>query len=273
MLFFNILPPGGGGGGGVMTLSNGLTLTGTNGVLGGTLTGYTEIEQNGQGFQIQDTPNGGIFNLSSGQLTYTSTDSSGLFFDVLFALDTTQVVLQAEKSDGSGDLAKIEFVDSGGFSGVILTNTLNNRGLTGGADFSPNIESFDFTQKVYVDARRNAANFGQVATLADVGHYADPGISDNTYRIGAWAYVDTITGTAALVVQVTFTDNEGNTKTKDFFPQGAVTSSLTVADDYPFPTMDMRVKAGTTMQVSATLSGVGTILYDVGCTIQLLVGA
>lgn len=119
---------------------------------------------------------------------------------------------------------------------------------------------------------RNAANFGLTASLADVGHYTLPNTGDQTIRVGGWVNLLSVSGSDAVVLQVTYTDNHSVVKTKSYYPQGSVTSALTTADDYPMPTMDFRVKSGTNIQVSAVVTGTGTITYEVGCTIGKLVG-
>jgi hypothetical protein len=119
---------------------------------------------------------------------------------------------------------------------------------------------------------RNAANFGLTTSLADVGHYDNPAAGDQTYRVGAWVNLLSTSG-KTLTVQVTWTDNHSISQTKVFFPQGATSSTLGVAPTfYSLPTMDFRVLTGTTVQVSTTVSGSGTILYEVGTTITKIIG-
>lgn len=119
---------------------------------------------------------------------------------------------------------------------------------------------------------RNATNNGLTASVADVAHYDNPA-GDQTYRIGGWINLLTVSGGDSVVMQVTWTDNHGVVKTKDFYPQGAVSSSLTIVDDYPFPTMDVRVLANTTIQVSTTVAGSGSIIYEAGATITKIQGS
>jgi hypothetical protein len=126
----------------------------------------------------------------------------------------------------------------------------------------------DLSQRVQYSDIRNAANFGLTASLADVGHYANP-TGDQTYRVGGWInFLPSSTG--SVTMQVTYTDNHGLSKTKTFFQQGSTTASITVVDDYAFPTMDFRVLSGTTVQVFTTATG--SVIYEAGCTIQKIQG-
>lgn len=118
-------------------------------------------------------------------------------------------------------------------------------------------------------AARNASNFGQTGSMADVGHFQNPWTGDNTYRVGAWLNLLTVTGGDAVIIQVTYTDENSVAKTKTFYPQGYATgSTLNTAEDYPMPTMDFRALSGSTIQVTTTVTGTGTILYNAGCTIE-----
>ena len=118
---------------------------------------------------------------------------------------------------------------------------------------------------------RNAANFGLSASLADVGHYTDSSGSDQTYTVAAWLNLLTATG-QTVTIQVTWTDNHSVSQTKTFYPQGATTATLSTVANYALPSMNFRALGSSTIQVSTTVSGVGSILYECGTSIQLIVG-
>lgn len=116
-----------------------------------------------------------------------------------------------------------------------------------------------------VNTLRTSANFGQTVSEADVGHYLDPGTGDNTYTVKGWISLKAASG-QTLVMQVTFTYG-GFSWTKTFFPQGTTSGVLSSVDFYPMPPMNFRVTSGTNIQVSTTVSGSGSILYESGCSI------
>jgi hypothetical protein len=119
---------------------------------------------------------------------------------------------------------------------------------------------------------RNAANFGQTGSEAVVAQVVDPGSGDNTYRVGCWINLLSVSGGDGLTIQVTYEDEHSVSKTKTYYVPGSTTASMTTADDYPFPTMDFRVLSGSTITISTTVTGSGSILYDAGATIQLITG-
>ena len=116
----------------------------------------------------------------------------------------------------------------------------------------------------------NGAYFGQTGSLTDGGHYNNPSLSDNTFRVGAWLDILSISGSCTIIVQVTFTNPASNVITQTFYPQGVSTgTTLSTVTSYSFPTMDLRALVSTTIQVSTTVSGSGTILYNLGSTIEI----
>ena len=120
-----------------------------------------------------------------------------------------------------------------------------------------------------INTPRTSANPGHTATLADVGHFDDPGtMGDNTYSAQCWLYIISQTGSDAVTMEVLFT-YAVRIWTKTFVPQGAVSGVLSTPDYYPMPPMNFRVTAGTTIQISAIVSGTGSINYECGCTIEL----
>jgi hypothetical protein len=162
-------------------------------------------------------------------------------------------------------------------SGMVITDQVNLKGLVYDQDYHvagildprwiPDYEAVQNVAKV----ARNAANFGEVASLADVGHVDLPATTDQTMRVGGWIDVLATAG-QTVILQVSWITPAAVGRTKTFFIQGAVTAPAATVDFFPFPTMDFRALAGSTVQVSTTVAGVGTILYNVGCTIQKLIG-
>lgn len=115
---------------------------------------------------------------------------------------------------------------------------------------------------------RTSANFGETASVPDVGHVIDPGAGDNTYSIQCWMHIASQTGSMAVQMELMFTIF-GVTWTKTFYIQGSSVGAQSALDFYSFPAMNVRVTSGTTVQVLAIVSGSGTILYECGCAIEL----
>lgn len=119
---------------------------------------------------------------------------------------------------------------------------------------------------------RNAANFGITGSEADVGHLTLPNTGDQTVRVGGWINITGVSGGDVVIMQVTFTYSSGSV-VKTFYEPGSPSgTTLGLVGVYTFSTLDFRVTTGTTVQVSTTVTGSGTILYQTGCTIQKLIG-
>lgn len=91
-----------------------------------------------------------------------------------------------------------------------------------------------------------------------------------TYRVGGYI---TITAIAADVIQmqVTWTDETSTSRTLAFIPMGLTSAGLATTGATSFPTADIRVKSGTAITVSGTLTtGTGSITYDGGGSIQIV---
>lgn len=92
----------------------------------------------------------------------------------------------------------------------------------------------------------------------------------HTYRIGAYANI-TAVATDVLNVQMTYTDENGTSRTQSFFPMGLTSASLATTGAYSFPCTNIRVNPNTAITVATILTtSIGTITYDVGGTIEQL---
>lgn len=90
------------------------------------------------------------------------------------------------------------------------------------------------------------------------------------YRVGVWATI-TAVSVDVLQIQCTWSDQNGVSRTKTFFPQGLTSANLGSTGAYVFPTMDISTDAGSNILVEAILTvGAGSITYDAGSTIQTL---
>lgn len=90
----------------------------------------------------------------------------------------------------------------------------------------------------------------------------------STFRIGGYIVI-TAVSVDVIQFQAAYTDETGASRTQLFFPQGLTSAALAATGSYNFPTVDIRVKANTTITVSTHLTtGAGSITYDAGGTIQ-----
>lgn len=158
-----------------------------------------------------------------------------------------------------------------------LTENVTGSKLWSGSNYLrvSNVPSTSLDVARYTDilVGRNAANFGETATVTDVAHLAIPAGVDQTVRVGAWLNLLSVSGTDSVSVKATWTDNHSVSQTMVFYPQGWPNNrQLGAVRYYPLPTMDFRVLNGTTVQLSAVVTGTGTILYEVGGTLQKLIG-
>lgn len=113
-----------------------------------------------------------------------------------------------------------------------------------------------------INTLRTAANPGHTTSQADIGHWVDPGISDNTYSVQAWIYIKAQTGSATVKLQVSFVYN-AITWTKD------LSIAESALDYYVLGSLNFRITSGTTITGSAIVAGSGTITYECGITIEL----
>lgn len=111
--------------------------------------------------------------------------------------------------------------------------------------------------------------FGQTSSITNVGTCANTG-GDNTFTVGAW--MNSLSGTGNIIVQVTWTDGHSVSHTKTFYESGD-TSGTTYGGtslSYGFSDRTIRVKDATNIVFSTTLSG--SLLYEVGCKAIKIIG-
>lgn len=114
--------------------------------------------------------------------------------------------------------------------------------------------------------------FGQTASIPNVGTYPNTG-ADNTFTIGGWLNLRSVTGTDSVSVKVTWTDNQSVVKTKTFSALGVTAGKqIGIVEDYPLFTIEIRALVNTNIVISTTVTGTGTILYEVGCAIRKEIG-
>lgn len=89
-----------------------------------------------------------------------------------------------------------------------------------------------------------------------------------TYRVGGYINVTAINLDVAQV-QCTYTDENSNAVTANFFPQGLTSANIASTGSFSLPPQDIRVKGGTLITIKTILTtGTGSITYDVGGSIQ-----
>lgn len=249
-----------------LSFNNGVTNTSGTVQLGGTLIKTTTIDISGNTLEIGDLTSGtGLIAIAPNEAILGSRLSNHTGQVVAYQ-GTVMLIYQSPSAINQ------TFIMNGNMT---FTDPINNLGPVNGGAYEINFIPTSLITKRYADSvvkvARNAANFGKTATLTDVGHYTLPNTGDVTMRVGGWLNL-LADSSKTVILQVTFTDEHSIVKTKSFYIQGSTSATLSSPEDYAFPTMDFRSLSGTIIQVSAIVSGAGTILYDVGCTIQKLIG-
>lgn len=136
-----------------------------------------------------------------------------------------------------------------------------------------NVSSFtndaSYATVTQVKVNRNGALFGQTASQPLVINYANTG-GDNTYTVGAW--LNYLSGSGTVIVQVTWIDGHSNSHTKTFYEDGDPSGTTYTGTNasFGFNPKCIRVKDATTITVSTTITG--TPLYEVGGFIKKIVG-
>lgn len=92
--------------------------------------------------------------------------------------------------------------------------------------------------------------------------------SAHQYRVGGYVAVTAVV-TDVAQFQCTFTDQNSNSVTINFFPQGLTSANIATTGFFALPPQDIRVKANTTITLKTILTtSIGSITYDVGGNIQ-----
>lgn len=135
-----------GGGGGVMTLDNGLTLTGTNGQLGGILLADTTIETTpAYILNLGDTMTANaliVINPVISEIQVFTENVAGTVTAALYLKPTYG--FQLRFTDGG-----VQQLSGNGSGGVIVEDGINNLGLIGFADYTPAAKTTPFAYAQY----------------------------------------------------------------------------------------------------------------------------
>ncbi len=209
----------------------------------------------------------GIWDGAALQPGFTGTGGAG---------DTFQGGLCLTAGGGGGGSGTVTSVaTSGSLTGGAITTTgtlslVNDNAAPGnryyyGTDLSGIKGFFELPLKASTNLLSVTAAQNPVAT------YTDAGISDGTYRVGAYVNITAVV-TDVLQLQVTYTDQNSVGQTVTLYPVGSASANLALVQVYTFPVITIRVKMGTAITVLTILSvGGGTIAYDAGATIEYVV--
>lgn len=165
-----------------------------------------------------------------------------------------------------------------------ITNTENARikttGQIQGTKFYPNS---DISKFLTTDGSGNFVLSSSTAIVASADSVAQSvGVSsiatytpssNGTFRIGGYINVTAIV-TNVITLKVTYTDINSNAVTQiiplTLAATGAVGTTATVVGNNSATDIQIRAKSGSAITVLTTATGVGSELYDVGCTIERL---
>lgn len=108
-----------------------------------------------------------------------------------------------------------------------------------------------------------------VSQTASAGIAPSTLTANTTMRIGAYVNINSIV-TDILQLQCSYTDINNNSQIAILYVPGSTAAPLSTTGDYIFPTFDIRAKSGTSVQMSALITGSGSINYDFGATFTYL---
>ena len=147
----------------------------------------------------------------------------------------------------------VNTISLGAINSIGTINTYNSISTTG-TGLSP----------IYAETDLTSQNGPQPIVTS----YSVPGGAAGTFRIGSYVNISTIL-TDILNLQVTWTDENSNSRTQIMRSVAAASNNIATTGFYCFSPIDIRVKAGTTITIATVLqAGGGTIIYDVGGSIM-----
>ncbi len=211
-------------------------------------------------------PNRSIFGgmaTSKNWLWGTGTDNSTALEQ--FQSTTTQLALHYDASHyttfttGSGGNLDIEHL-----TGLTINSgALPTAGVTDSLIAESTSSNVATIKKVLRTGQTVASAFvgGSGSGNTSVAAYTVP--ADGTYEVGTYTVVNSISGGDILGLHVSWTDENSNTQTYTWFPQGTSSGNITGTGSYQFSPVDIRVKSGTTITISSSLVTGGSINYDV----------
>jgi|SRR5579859_16870 len=243
-------------------------------ILGGALTGDTNIDVGTHELLIGDS------TFTNPVLQVDNTIIRMLAGNNLIATDPTGRC-ELFSSDGAGNTATastlpsqitLNVVDSSFNSAtlsidsthIVVNDFSSNVGITAGGNVYPVNPAIpdqyaqygNITSALFNAAAQDTA--GQTTTQVIPPAYTP--LSDSIIRVNAYAFY--VTGTGSVAVTVAYTDRLGTARTATLGSIGVATPVTS------FPATILKVKGGTTVSVTYTVTG--TITYDAGATIENL---
>lgn len=255
---------GGGGGGGVLTLNNGLTLTGTNGQLGGALVVNTEIDINGFTFDIAGATVGFALDDTSGSASLTGTVGDSGFTNILTPTEISFLLQEPGARMG------FDFDTFG--DGMLVVDTILLAGMHYADDYSSQGIAL-YGDRWIPDVGYINAHFSNLpvvetwatenisATQVMSTYNTNPG-DKSTVRVSVSLFAD-ITAAGTVVTDVTFTDQDFNVVTINL---GA---PLVASGNAFYPPLTIQANSNTPVIVTTTVTGTGVNATSTGI-IELL---
>lgn len=245
-----------------ITLNNGLTLTGTNGQLGGALVQGTQIDTTpGFSFFVGDNSNSQAFlflNPAVFQSTWgTSTPDGSKSVQSLQDASVPQLTSQVVSS---GATMSMTFNGDSSLGSMIVTDGIHSKGLEYAADYSANFTTNSLITKLYADSK-SGTQFVQtpikvtgIMSTQVLTSYLNAGITDYVYRISYAFNITAGTGTAGIIVTYTTQDGTVQTFTSPTIAANASNQAPLVID----------VKQSTSFGINASITGTAIADFYVG---------
>lgn len=258
-IVFNDGTNSGGGGGGVTTLNNGLTLTGSNGQLGGNLVQSTNIRL--AGFVLDVAGNTATELTLDDSTGDTSLYGGNTTLNSLLLQDATASFTRA---NGIGHLQKLILADN---LGVQVEDTYAHIGLIGTADYSANYTAHSYVQQSWVLSQISGAGgfvgLNKVAGASSNENLINYIIPESTTS----QFIITCAGcgrggTGSAVINVSYTDTAGNPQSFTLIP------GISPGVDFSGQSTSIFVFANSTIIISLVVSG--TIFVDIASALQFI---
>ncbi len=234
---------------------NGLSVNGSKIELGGNLVAGTLIGIAGHSLELSDAASATHFTIQPTQVEMDNR-TSGVYVQIDVTSGTANMSLEVIATTHTQSFSLT------GAGGMMVTDTVNNKGLEGDADFSAAYTANSYVQKTYVDSNRGSvasAKLSGISASQNLVTYNIPVSTPSMYRINC-ALVQRAVGASSITL--TYVDSAGNSRA------GISLASLAAPGATQPATVCIYCQNGTAISLDLVIAA-GAVA-DPACTVELI---